>query len=1115
MKLKNSILFLSCLVLLLVTLFVNKQKVYASATMTLSLTSSLTGGLLSANTYSYEVTSTASSTESAASNYQTIVNTGSTATNTLSWNSISGTTYYTVYRSVNGGTFSKYAQTVSTSFVDKGWNTSANNVPQGLDESAAVIYKPASGQAYIYELGGDNGSSNQTTVYYAAINSSTGEIGAWATATHALPQARATHTAVMYQSGSTPYIYVLAGRNGSGTNQNTVYYASINTSTGDVNSWNTSSNTLPASLYNPASVIYQVGTTPYMYVIGGQNGGFSETNTVYYASINTSTGDVSSWNISSHTVPQAMDSSFAVINESGSTPYIYVIGGGNGSSNQKTVYYASVNTSTGDVSSWTSSSNQLPVGLAVGGASIYTSGTTTSIYLMAGRDDAGNNKNISYYTTINNTTNDVNAWATAVNLLPQNLFTPSSVTYSIGNQPYIYLIGGQNSSFSMQNKVYYLQPFQLGSSVTQTPANNVQIDYGNTVTGIDAKALNIDETGYGNPFELPRDATAQKLFAALHPAIMRIDLKYKTAGDHSSGIVCGAGGCDQSITGDAWVNAIKAVGALPMILVPVNASDAASIVQHFNKDTNNYVGRYVIGNEPDLNGYTGSSFSSAYNTVQAAMRAIDATISIGGPTLGVIDPTDTSFLQTFLTNSGTHVDFIDFHEYGEGNAQNEDVLLNNTVFYEQNINLVKNLITTTLGVSKPVSIGEWSLTYNDGDDNQYRNFDTIWTASVYGHIIKAGGISNYYGTKTNLLWGSANSTWHTSLDDYKPSYHGLGMYAGENLFSTFGTSLVSANTIINKVEVYASDNPKNIVMINKNATTSASINVSLGGIQAATMQVWRKDQTMNQFTQPVNIGSFSITNGAFTYTLTPYSVTTFVITTPVGVPPTFGGSAPSSGPPGAPAWVYGIDAGPHFTGVSQFIAGAGDAANALTFIANTAIHDDIHVIITKINPFTILNIPLPWTLGFTTVGDIFEYQAFSSFNGYLIFQFDTPVTIVLPYDPSKLHGLSPQKLRIAFFNTSIKKWQLVPHSVVVNTQKHTVATIVKSFGYFVVVYPKIGNTTASTSVLSAETVNMAAQPVNSPTVIPTEKTIVTKTQPKPAKQTKPAANSHCFLFICF
>src|SRR5476649_24129 len=48
----------------------------------LSLTSILTGGYLSANSYSYEVTSTSNSLES---NFVAVTNTGSMSTNVLSW----------------------------------------------------------------------------------------------------------------------------------------------------------------------------------------------------------------------------------------------------------------------------------------------------------------------------------------------------------------------------------------------------------------------------------------------------------------------------------------------------------------------------------------------------------------------------------------------------------------------------------------------------------------------------------------------------------------------------------------------------------------------------------------------------------------------------------------------------------------------------------------------------------------------------------------------------------------------------------------------------------------------------------------------------------------------
>ena len=77
---------------------------------------------------------------------------------------------------------------------------------------------------YIYELGGTTGTAGsgvQSTVYYARINAN-GTVGSW-TSTTALPQALYKATSVVYNG----YIYELGGNNGT-SNQTTVYFAPIN-----------------------------------------------------------------------------------------------------------------------------------------------------------------------------------------------------------------------------------------------------------------------------------------------------------------------------------------------------------------------------------------------------------------------------------------------------------------------------------------------------------------------------------------------------------------------------------------------------------------------------------------------------------------------------------------------------------------------------------------------------------------------------------------------------------------------------------------------------------------------------------------------------------------------
>ncbi|MCL5935296.1 MAG: hypothetical protein M1543_02235 [Firmicutes bacterium] len=143
----------------------------------------------------------------------------------------------------------------------------------------------------------------------------------------------------------------------------------------------------------------------------------------------------------------------------------------------------------------------------------------------------------------------------------------------------------------------------------------------------------------------------------------------------------------------------------------------------------------------------------------------------------------------------------------------------------------------------------------------------------------------YYGTKGNAIkWlTGTNTDWYTgitytlNLDDPKAPYHGYGMFTGEGLFRGFGNIMVNSTTSLPNIDIFASDNPKNIVVINKDQTTSQTAIFGLNGADSGTIDVWRKDGSVVFMNPPVHVGSFNFQNSTFTYTLTPMSATTFVI----------------------------------------------------------------------------------------------------------------------------------------------------------------------------------------------------------------------------------------------
>ncbi len=429
---------------------------------------------------------------------------------------------------------------------------------------------------------------------------------------------------------------------------------------------------------------------------------------------------------------------------------------------------------------------------------------------------------------------------------------------------------------------------------------NSIIDYTSPISKLDPIAIGMDLSGYGYPDVFANDQIEQQKLKTLGIKYMRMDLKYSTPGDPTSKTVCGANGCDTRWTGDQWVQAIKAIGAQPLIIVPYSAIDAANMVKHFNKDTNNYVQYWIVGNEPDRAGISADTYSTNFNQDYDAMKAIDPTITIGG---GATAWYDAPFLQTFLQQSGSRVDFVDFHGYAqEGNVPGDyTTLFQIAAGYGNSINNLRSLIQQIVPARASqisIEVGEWELNWA-GTAQDNINFHSVWAASVLGNILKAGGWSLFYADKGNAIYGSQHTiidpyghVVKINVDDTNPAYHGIGMFTGEGLFRGFGNTMVGASTTLPNVEVFASDKPKNIVVINKDQSVTQTATFSLNGVASGTIDVWRKDESVLFPNPPLKLGTLPLENGTFSYQLTPFSVTAFVLNTASQTSPTQSPSPP-------------------------------------------------------------------------------------------------------------------------------------------------------------------------------------------------------------------------------
>ena len=206
------------------------------------------------------------------------------------------------------------------------FSPSANNLPQALYGLSGSNLSTG-GATYLYAIGGNNGTSDQTTVYKFAVDVSN-NLGAGTTSGQSqLATGISHHATVTGSIGGTNYIWVIGGENGT-TAQNTIYKGTIDGS-GNISSLTTSGQTtLPTGLYGHSAFFKTIGSTNYLFIIGGTTTGGVKQTTIYKATLDGS-GNVTSVNTLGQTqltTAISNQGSFGFTDNS-SNNYAYMVGG--------------------------------------------------------------------------------------------------------------------------------------------------------------------------------------------------------------------------------------------------------------------------------------------------------------------------------------------------------------------------------------------------------------------------------------------------------------------------------------------------------------------------------------------------------------------------------------------------------------------------------------------------------------------------------------------------------------------------------------------------------------------------------------------------------------------
>ena len=350
------------------------------------------------------------------------------------------------------GTYETYYAPINTAGGTGTWTTTSNLGVAGGDAYYNYGGQLVAASGYIYDFPGYSGYS--TKIVTAAALNADGTINSNTFTASTFPVNR-YDSSIFAANG---YMYVIAGGSTTSytTAQSTVYYAKINAN-GTLGSWSTNGSSGLGAVFDATPVV----SNGIVYIIGGKNTSGTSLSTIYYATLNATTGAIGSWTTSANALNTAVYGGGAVAN--GGT--LYVIGG-----NTTVVQASNLNLTTGAPGSWyTSGLTALPaaqtdMGVYLNAGTLTISGGTnaTSYYApwghvsvmgsldlvstQGGGTDANNNS--AGELVAGNTTVVGNFQVRGQGTFAGSLSTSSSL--SVGNGAYISTGGVTNSGLIVQ-----------------------------------------------------------------------------------------------------------------------------------------------------------------------------------------------------------------------------------------------------------------------------------------------------------------------------------------------------------------------------------------------------------------------------------------------------------------------------------------------------------------------------------------------------------------------------------------------------------------------------------------------------------------------------------------
>lgn len=552
---------------------------------------------------------------------------------------------------------------------------------------------------YVYVVGGFNDATYSNAVYRATLQS--GGISGY-TALNPLPAGLRDHAVVI----GTNTIYVLGGRDDTNL-YNTIYYANINTD-GSIGAWQTSSVTLPATLWGHTAA-YCNG---YIYVAGGANVMSSTVarNNVYYAKV-LADNTLSAFSNATNLTAPRNGHSMVVHGDK-----LYVLGGFQLGGTKANTVYTATSGNNGALGAW-STATALPVSIS-NHSSVIMNGIVT---VMAG-ESGGTLKNTVYWA-------DVTA-----SPLVWNLATDVMYDYT-----------KDGAAFASNGQIGYCG----GENLSGAPIHNTRY------TNLTLSPTNLKKSGFfvSNPFyELGAERLISQLtFTNAVPAGSTIAYSYRTAGND---LIWGDWTAPTS-TSPIAVNQTKRY-----LQYKVTFTSNATAAPVFNELVLFTPGTQLAGNLNAMTTFTQAS-SPYWATSDISFTAGTHTFQ-AGTTILFLPGVTMSVGQANLICNGTAADSVKFMGY-----TNNAGLWNGIYFNPDSDNGVSSQFYYTV-IAHGGNGGNAANLYCSGSNEPLLNNSTIRNSSANGirlngsHInlqntmIKSNGQNGLYLENSNPTFVSCN-----------------------------------------------------------------------------------------------------------------------------------------------------------------------------------------------------------------------------------------------------------------------------------------------------------------------------------------------------------------------